>query len=196
MPHNVVAAQPPAILMTRVWLLEHDWLHSVYTSNSNQSMPLVSVVGQMVKRTWSVMGWSFEVVMAVPPGASDGPHRRVADDFPDVATRCWWGLPAVLPAAGAHLPDRARRNATVEAWPEPSGLPASLGRHHVCRRRGDSGWRGGHVWPARSRFGVCRSGCVEASVGHSAAYVTATTTEQHPHTGRTVRRGRAATAGG
>ena len=37
MPHNVVAAQPPAILMTRVWLLEHDWLHSVYTSNSNQS---------------------------------------------------------------------------------------------------------------------------------------------------------------
>ena len=37
MPHNVVAAQPPAILMTRVWLLEHDWLHSVCTSNSNQS---------------------------------------------------------------------------------------------------------------------------------------------------------------
>ena len=37
MPHTVVAAQPPAIVMTRVWLHEHDWLHSVYASNSNQS---------------------------------------------------------------------------------------------------------------------------------------------------------------
>ncbi|MCU0693957.1 MAG: hypothetical protein MUF54_21415 [Polyangiaceae bacterium] len=37
MPHTLVAAQPPAIVMTRVWLLEHDWLHSVYASSSNQS---------------------------------------------------------------------------------------------------------------------------------------------------------------
>jgi hypothetical protein len=37
MPHTVVAAQPPAIVMTRVWLHEHDWLHSVYASHANQS---------------------------------------------------------------------------------------------------------------------------------------------------------------
>ena len=37
MPHNVVAAQPPAIVMTRVWMHEHDWLHSVYASHANQS---------------------------------------------------------------------------------------------------------------------------------------------------------------
>lgn len=37
MPPTLVTAQPPAIVMTRVWLLEHDWLHSVYASHSNQS---------------------------------------------------------------------------------------------------------------------------------------------------------------
>jgi hypothetical protein len=37
MPHTVVAAQPPAIVMTRVWLVEHDWLHSVYASSANHS---------------------------------------------------------------------------------------------------------------------------------------------------------------
>jgi len=37
MPHTVVAAQPPAIVMTRIWLHEHDWLHSVYANHANQS---------------------------------------------------------------------------------------------------------------------------------------------------------------
>lgn len=37
MPHTIVAAQPPAIVMTRVWMHEHDWLHSVYASHANQS---------------------------------------------------------------------------------------------------------------------------------------------------------------
>ncbi|MCL4736600.1 MAG: hypothetical protein KJZ81_00170 [Burkholderiaceae bacterium] len=37
MPHTLVAAQPPAIVMTRVWMHEHDWLHSVYASHANQS---------------------------------------------------------------------------------------------------------------------------------------------------------------
>jgi|JI8StandDraft_1071087.scaffolds.fasta_scaffold123607_2 hypothetical protein len=37
MPPTLVAAQPPAIVMTRVWLAEHDWLHSVYASSSNHS---------------------------------------------------------------------------------------------------------------------------------------------------------------
>ena len=35
MPPTLVAAQPPAIVMTRVWLAEHDCLHSVYERTSN-----------------------------------------------------------------------------------------------------------------------------------------------------------------
>ena len=37
MPDAIGAAQPPAIVMTRVWMHEHDWLHSVYASHANQS---------------------------------------------------------------------------------------------------------------------------------------------------------------
>ena len=37
MPHTAVATKPPAIVMTRVWLVEHDWLHSVYASSANHS---------------------------------------------------------------------------------------------------------------------------------------------------------------
>jgi hypothetical protein len=151
MPHTVVAAQPPAIVMTRVWLHEHDWLHSVY---ANQRQPLTDLpLPRPALRLHRAGPGPAPKVDGPTPAAFSGPNSAARDPkcppplVPRLAPpvrRDAAGTPGRLelpPESQVRARRRSRRAALRSCAPEhdPVGRDPDNRRGVNCAARVDGG---------------------------------------------------------